>query len=38
MGREELAADMDAAADDAESGTRNLSRTKRVKAGTRRLK
>jgi Ca-activated chloride channel homolog len=37
MGREDLAADMDAAADDAESGTRNLSRTKRVKAGTRRL-
>ena len=31
------AAEMDAAASETESGTRNLSRTKRVKAGTRRL-
>ena len=37
MGNEQLAEDMDAAADEAASGTRNLSRTKRVKAGTRRL-
>jgi Ca-activated chloride channel family protein len=37
MGAEQLAADMDAAADEAATGTRNLSRTKRVKAGTRRL-
>lgn len=37
MGADSLADDMDAAADEAESGTRNLSRTKRVKAGTRRL-
>lgn len=36
-GDAELADEMDAAADDAESGTRNLGRTKRVKAGTRRL-
>jgi Ca-activated chloride channel family protein len=37
IGQEDLAQDMDAAAEDLESGTRNLSRTKRVKAGTRRL-
>jgi len=37
MGDDSLADDMDAAAEETESGTRNLSRTKRVKAGTRRL-
>jgi Ca-activated chloride channel family protein len=37
MGREDLATEMDAAADASETGTRNLSLTKRVKAGTRRL-
>lgn len=37
MGRDDLAAEMDAAADASESGTRNLSLTKRIKAGTRRL-
>lgn len=37
MGASKLADEMDAAADDAASGTRNLGRTKRVKAGTRRL-
>jgi Ca-activated chloride channel family protein len=37
MGHESLADEMDAAASDTETGTRNLSRTKRVKAGTRRL-
>ncbi len=37
MNREDLAADMEAAADDASSGTRNLGREKAIKAGTRRL-
>lgn len=37
MGRDDLAADMDAAAHASETGTRNLGLTKRVKAGTRRL-
>jgi len=37
MGRDSLADEMDAAASAAESGTRDLTRTKRVKAGTRRL-
>lgn len=37
MGAEELAEDMEAAAEESESGTKNLARTKRVKAGTRRL-
>jgi Ca-activated chloride channel family protein len=37
IGDTKLADEMDAAASDAESGTRNLGRTKRVKAGTRRL-
>lgn len=37
MGADSLADEMDAAAADSESGTRNLGRTKRVKAGTRRL-
>jgi hypothetical protein len=37
IGQDGLADDMDAAADEAEAGTKNLSRTKRVKAGTRRL-
>jgi len=36
-GDDQLADEMDAAASEAEAGTRNLSRTKRVKAGTRRL-
>ena len=37
MGAETLAEDMEAAAEETASGTRNLARTKRVKAGTRRL-
>lgn len=37
LGADSLADDMDAAAAEAETGTRNLSRDKRVKAGTRRL-
>jgi hypothetical protein len=37
MGADDLAEDMDAAADEMESGTRNLSRTKKVKSGTRSL-
>ena len=37
MGADDLAEDMDAAADDMASGTRNLSRTKKVKSGTRSL-
>jgi hypothetical protein len=37
MGADALAEEMDAAADEAQSGTRNLGRTKRVKAETRRL-
>jgi hypothetical protein len=37
MGADSLADEMDAAASEAEAGTRNLGRTKRVKAGTRRL-
>lgn len=37
MGAEHLADEMAAAADDAATGTRDLSRTKRVKAGTRKL-
>jgi len=37
IGANTLADEMDAAASDAETGTRNLGRTKRVKAGTRRL-
>lgn len=37
LGADSLADDMDAAATEAETGTRNLGRTKRVKAGTRRL-
>ncbi|MBI3911509.1 MAG: VWA domain-containing protein [Armatimonadetes bacterium] len=37
MGAETLAADMEAAAAEIQAGTRSLSRTKRIKAGTRRL-
>lgn len=37
MGADQLAEEMDAAAAEAETGTRDLSRTKRVKAGTRKL-
>lgn len=37
LGDSELAAEMDVAAAEAESGTRNLGREKRVKAGTRKL-
>jgi hypothetical protein len=38
MGKDALADEMDEAADAAEAGTRNLALTKRVKAGTRRLR
>jgi len=38
MGKDGLADEMDAAAEASESGTRNLALTKRVKAGTRRLR
>lgn len=37
MGNQELAGDMAAAAEEVSSGTRNLARTKRLKAGTRKL-
>jgi Ca-activated chloride channel homolog len=37
VGADDLANEMDAAATETESGTKNLSRTKRVKAGTRKL-
>lgn len=37
LGADQLAEEMDAAAAESESGTKNLSRTKRVKASTRRL-
>ena len=37
IGADDLADEMDAAADETETGTRNLGRTKKVKAGTRRL-